>query len=256
MAKCDYCGKEVYLPYRCKYCGGTFCVEHHLPENHACPNLKRGEWQPIYLPNKYSTRYEFYREEELTRKRKKIQLFTASEVRDLLLAIGAISIVYMTYAFTVFSLLATVYALIAVLIAFFIHEMAHRFTAISLGYKARFVASIEGLMLTLISALLPFKILAPGYVAIYGRYGGRLRDLGLIALAGPLSNILIAVLAMIIPFSSILKYFVVLVNMDIALFNLLPFAILDGNKIFRWNKAIWLIVFAAAAILWLFVRWF
>ncbi|OYT52630.1 MAG: hypothetical protein B6U76_09595, partial [Desulfurococcales archaeon ex4484_217_2] len=31
MPKCDYCGAEVYLPYKCKYCGGIFCAEHHLP---------------------------------------------------------------------------------------------------------------------------------------------------------------------------------------------------------------------------------
>lgn len=255
VAKCDYCGKEVYLPYRCKYCGGVFCVEHHLPENHACPNLKRGEWRPMYLPSKYSTRYEFYSEEELTRRKRRIHLFTIGEVRDLLLAIGAISIVYMTYALSVFSLLATIYALIAVLIAFFVHEMAHRFTAIGLGYKARFVASMEGLILTLVSALLPFKILAPGYVAISGRYGGKLKDLGLIALAGPLSNVLVAILAMVIPFSPILKHFIILVNIDIAMFNLLPFAILDGNKIFRWSKTVWLVVFLSAALLWLFIRW-
>ncbi len=39
MAKCDICGKEVVLPYRCKYCGGTFCEEHRLPENHDCDGL-------------------------------------------------------------------------------------------------------------------------------------------------------------------------------------------------------------------------
>ncbi len=40
MVKCDYCGKEVALPFICPYCGGKFCVEHHLPENHNCPGLK------------------------------------------------------------------------------------------------------------------------------------------------------------------------------------------------------------------------
>ena len=39
MARCDVCGKEVTLPFRCKYCGGTFCAEHRLPENHNCDGL-------------------------------------------------------------------------------------------------------------------------------------------------------------------------------------------------------------------------
>ncbi len=36
--KCDYCANLV--PYseifRCKYCGGKFCYDHRLPENHLC----------------------------------------------------------------------------------------------------------------------------------------------------------------------------------------------------------------------------
>ncbi|MFB6154988.1 MAG: rhomboid family intramembrane serine protease [Haloferacaceae archaeon] len=39
MAECDECGKYENLPYQCKRCGGTFCAEHRLPENHDCPGL-------------------------------------------------------------------------------------------------------------------------------------------------------------------------------------------------------------------------
>ncbi|WP_457590420.1 rhomboid family intramembrane serine protease [Geoglobus sp.] len=39
MAKCDVCGKEEVLPYRCSYCGGTFCSDHRLPEKHGCEGL-------------------------------------------------------------------------------------------------------------------------------------------------------------------------------------------------------------------------
>jgi len=35
-SKCDFCGKEEYLPFECRYCGGKFCVEHRLPEAHRC----------------------------------------------------------------------------------------------------------------------------------------------------------------------------------------------------------------------------
>lgn len=27
------------MPYRCRFCGGTYCEEHRLPENHNCPGL-------------------------------------------------------------------------------------------------------------------------------------------------------------------------------------------------------------------------
>ena len=36
MVQCDYCGKDEYMPFRCKYCGGYFCSEHRLPEMHNC----------------------------------------------------------------------------------------------------------------------------------------------------------------------------------------------------------------------------
>jgi|YelNatPaOPRAMG01_1025707.scaffolds.fasta_scaffold71488_3 hypothetical protein len=49
MPNCEQCGKEVNLPFECKFCGGHFCLEHRLPESHNCPNLPPrtplGSWQ-------------------------------------------------------------------------------------------------------------------------------------------------------------------------------------------------------------------
>ncbi|WP_435098020.1 rhomboid family intramembrane serine protease [Halarchaeum sp. P4] len=42
MATCDRCGEQVGMPYRCRFCGGTYCEEHRLPESHDCPGLD--EW--------------------------------------------------------------------------------------------------------------------------------------------------------------------------------------------------------------------
>ncbi|MHA1715291.1 MAG: AN1-type zinc finger domain-containing protein [Promethearchaeota archaeon] len=42
MVKCSYCGKEIYMPFKCRYCGGNFCSDHRLPEAHECKNLIRG----------------------------------------------------------------------------------------------------------------------------------------------------------------------------------------------------------------------
>ncbi len=44
MAACAQCGTEVALPYQCKYCGGYFCPDHRLPENHACSRLPKRGW--------------------------------------------------------------------------------------------------------------------------------------------------------------------------------------------------------------------
>lgn len=49
MPQCECCGKEVDLPFECKFCGGYYCLEHRLPESHNCPNLPPrtplGSWQ-------------------------------------------------------------------------------------------------------------------------------------------------------------------------------------------------------------------
>ena len=42
MAQCDACRKHENMPYNCRFCGGTYCSEHRLPENHNCIGLK--EW--------------------------------------------------------------------------------------------------------------------------------------------------------------------------------------------------------------------
>jgi len=41
MTKCEYCGKEIILPFVCPYCGQNFCSEHRLPESHECTNLPK-----------------------------------------------------------------------------------------------------------------------------------------------------------------------------------------------------------------------
>ncbi|PSQ01106.1 rhomboid family intramembrane serine protease [Halobacteriales archaeon QS_4_69_31] len=43
MSRCDECGKQENMPYQCRHCGGTFCAEHRLPENHGCPGLNNWE---------------------------------------------------------------------------------------------------------------------------------------------------------------------------------------------------------------------
>jgi uncharacterized protein YkwD len=47
MPECDQCGKEVSLPFTCAYCGGNYCAEHRLPENHNC--TRRPKTPPPYL---------------------------------------------------------------------------------------------------------------------------------------------------------------------------------------------------------------
>ena len=49
MGTCYYCGKEVFLPYKCKFCNLTFCDDHRLPEEHNCLKLPPPRW-PLPVP--------------------------------------------------------------------------------------------------------------------------------------------------------------------------------------------------------------
>ncbi len=78
-------------------------------------------------------------------------------------------------------------------------------------------------------------------------------EMGKVSLAGPVTNIFLSVvlfgLAIVpSPFSEILLLAAFL-NGFMAVFNLIPVGILDGFKIFSWNKKIWGVTFAASIAL-------
>ena len=134
--------------------------------------------------------------------------------------------------------------------AFLVHELAHKFLAQYYGSWAEFRAFMWGLVVTAISAIpmMPFKFIAPGAVMI------GLSDrskFGRVALVGPLTNLAMgfSFLFLSLFFSSYSPYFVVGASFNgwIALFNLMPFGLLDGQKIFEWNKLIWIMTMAAAS---------
>jgi Zn-dependent protease len=135
--------------------------------------------------------------------------------------------------------------------AFLIHEFAHKFLAQYYGSWAEFRAQMYGLIVTAISAVpfMPFKFIAPGAVMV----GLSDRNkFGRVALIGPLTNLVMGFAFLIstylYPFHSYL-YSGASFNAWIAMFNLLPFGTLDGQKIFEWNKIAWGSTMAVTMIL-------
>ena len=99
-----------------------------------------------------------------------------------------------------------------------------------------------------------FLFAAPGAVMFMG--GARNHETGKIALAGPLSNLIIAFVTFPLFFFvffetqiGVLLGFICLINALLAVFNLLPFGPLDGVKIVRWNATVWVILFIVAIII-------
>lgn len=132
-------------------------------------------------------------------------------------------------------------------IAFIVHEMAHKFTAMKYGYWAEFQMSSMMLVVAVaMAALAGIVFAAPGATMIYGNQISR-EENGKISLAGPVSNLILiipfGVLVLLAPvvgsgFLSDIGQMGVEVNAMIAAFNLLPVGPLDGAKILKWNPAI------------------
>jgi Zn-dependent protease len=135
--------------------------------------------------------------------------------------------------------------------AFLIHELAHKFLAQYYGSWAEFRAQLYGLIITAISALpiMPFKFIAPGAVMV------GLSDknkFGRVALIGPMTNLIMGfgflMSSYLFPYSPYM-YVGASFNAWIAMFNLLPFGVLDGQKIFDWNKVVWACTMASTMAL-------
>ncbi|MDZ7587410.1 MAG: site-2 protease family protein [Patescibacteria group bacterium] len=142
-------------------------------------------------------------------------------------------------------MLSTIIWAIALLIAITIHEFSHALIADKLGDPT---ASLEGRI-----TLNPFKHLDPigTLMLLFFRFGwGKpvpfdpfnlrhpKRDSALISLAGPASNLILAaicsIILQLIPtafITSALLIPIIIMNINLAIFNLLPVPPLDGAKI-------------------------
>ncbi len=186
--------------------------------------------------------------------------FTAREIRDIIISLLVISLAF-DYIITGRDLDATIanfgYMVVVVGFGFVLHELAHKFVAIRYGYWAEYKMWFQGLILALVTSYFGFVFAAPGAVYIHG-YNIKSSENGKISLAGPATNIILAVLfLMAIPLAAQHKLFAVAVlgatiNSFLAVFNLIPLVVLDGAKIFRWNPLVWIASMAIAVILLLY----
>jgi Zn-dependent protease len=146
-------------------------------------------------------------------------------------------------------------AFIAVLTAFALHELAHKITANYYGHYAAFSYSKQGLILAAILSFL-FGVLfaAPGAVFIYGQ--PTRKENGIISLAGPLTNLSLGIVFsmlffVFVVFSLVIKvsgflasafFLLASINIFIGAFNMIPIMPFDGSKIWKWNKAVYILM--------------
>jgi len=260
---CEKCGKETFLPFRCQYCGGHFCSDHRLPENHECSRMdlarmSKEETQPVITQEPKSYQYTVtYPAQAQTIRRTR---FSLKEIQHLTLA--ALLVVGVGLSMVLFSgsfsgshsvdfLMLTLFTVIFTA-SFFVHEIAHKTTAQKYGLWAEFRMTSTGAILTAISVLSPIKFISPGAVMVSG-YADR-RRIGTISIAGPATNIVLSTAFLATGLLLPVRYGATLMlgaafNAWIALFNLIPFGVFDGLKVFVWDKRIWALAFTISLIL-------
>ena len=235
--KCEICDTNESIPFRCNYCNKLFCHIHRIQINHSCVSMKD------YIDKKNTINYN-------TKNSILINLilrikFSKLEIRDL--TIATILVIAVGLSFNGYRHISWQFLAIFVS-AFLVHEFAHKLLAQFYGSWAEFRASAYGLLVTAISAIpfIPFKFIAPGAVVI------DLSDrskFGRVAFIGPLTNLVMGFIFLILfyqhPFVGFLRIGASF-NSWIALFNLMPFGNLDGEKIFSWNKIVWLFMMGSS----------
>ena len=264
--KCEKCGEDAPLPFKCQYCGAQFCAIHRLPEAHDCPDKWRAtppapareEKTDVKVRTVPRIQYVPIQRVPIARPKRSVLYFGPEEPLHFLVGMMLVVAVGMSI-FTsgwggLSDPLTTVGLLIVFALAFALHELAHKFVAQLHGLWAEFRTNLSFVLITLLSLFLPLKIIAPGAVMISGpvtiEIGGKT------ALAGPLTSIVMGLilyaLVLVLPMPGWLALVFLLgaeINAFLAFFNLLPFFVFDGQKILAWDKLAWGSSFLASLFL-------
>jgi len=179
--------------------------------------------------------------------------FSKEEIEDLLVAWIVISL---AFAFALSGgafrigkdfLMVFFFSLFTVGLGFLIHEISHKFVAQRYGFWAEFRRFDLGLIFALILSFFGTVFAAPGAVMIFAPFSTK-EENGKISLAGPLSNLFLAILFFILGKIHPLFYLGAKINLSLAIFNLLPIPPLDGFKVISWSPLFWFlaIIFALA----------
>ncbi len=147
---------------------------------------------------------------------------------------------------------------LALFIAFYLHIISHKLLANKFNSSIRILSDLDLLFLSLFLSI-AFRIFFPflGAVFLVSKNWLSLEKHGLIALAGPFSNMLMAFFILLIPlinqtiFTNNLDFFSSLffINLSFSFFTLLPFFPFDGHRIFIWKRELWSLLLSLSVML-------
>lgn len=176
------------------------------------------------------------------------------EIIDILKAWLAISI---AFGIVLSSSLSNFYtnfiiAALTVGIGFLLHELGHKIVAQHYKCFAEFRSFDNMLILAIAMSFFGFIFAAPGAVMIAGKVNKEKN--GIISAAGPIVNLALALIFLALAFIGLPNLFKLIVsygfmiNSWLALFNMMPFWLFDGSKIWKWNKFAYSIIAGIAFI--------
>ncbi len=186
--------------------------------------------------------------------------FSQREIKDLFFAWLLVSFAFailftgigkiFSYAFLISLLIAG----FTVGVGFLLHELAHKYVAQKYKLFAEFHAFYSMLFLSILMSFFGFIIAAPGAVYIKGNVTKEKN--GKIAIAGPLTNIMLAFLFLLFnilvsdnKIIDLILFYGFRINSLLALFNMLPFMPFDGAKVLAWRKKVYGIVILISLLL-------
>ena len=139
-------------------------------------------------------------------------------------------------------------------LGFILHELAHKFTALSYGYWAEFRKDNLMLLVAVAMAALAGIVFAAPGATVINSYSLSREQNGRISASGPAMNLLLAIPFVILAVfgGSPLRLIGVMgwqVNAMLASFNMLPVGPLDGKKILAWSPGIFGLLIGTAFVL-------
>ncbi len=292
------CNADEDILFYCRFCRGSFCENHRDPHTHKCQSFYPGSQPGAQTPGssqgtqsqtpadilrqfahqvsraaQQQTQAQAtpmtFKDEKSRRKFIEKRLISSgglfslgNEVLDILFGFSLIVLVFGLYQYFLREDQKWIGFLISGMLvgtAFVPHELAHKVVAIRRGQYARYILWVRGLLFTLLTLVIGIGLIVPGFVAIVplSRQMDK-KDLGLVAVAGPATNIVIGLVSLIIgllthysviPLSGLFanpNIFILVAQFNalIALFNCIPIWQLDGAKILRWNKIVYFVLVA------------